>query len=659
MLEKLSELLTQFHFTQPFWLVALLPLMFFYWLIRQKKASGSGWNKVIDAHLLPVLIKNNPSKVGKSFSMLLMVAWLMSVLALANPTWEKQIMPVFQTNTARVIVLDLSRSMEIADITPSRLTRARFKVEDILAKDEEGQTGLVVFAGDAFTVTPLTRDADTIRSLLKSLTPSIMPIQGSRADLGLLKAGELLEQAGVQHAQIIVIADGAEAPAAFDAADKLNKKGHTVSVLSVGTKNGAPIPKVRDGDGKPIIVGMEEEVLKEIATIGGGRYRSLSSNSADIDDLLSLSKLGGGDKIDKNNDLQSTDWKSEGPWLVLLILPLAALAFRRGWLLSVGLVVIILGQPKPALASVWDSLWMRQDQQADLAFEAGDYEQAQQLSEAPLRRGSAAYKQGDFEQALNDFAQVESADGAYNKGNALAKLNKFEEAIKAYDQALKQQPDMQDAKENKAHIEALLKKQQEQKKQDQQQDKNQEQKDSEDQENKDNKDQQDQQDSESKDKNEGQSSDKEKSGKDKDKESEESKENQFANANDPEKKNEEEKSDVEKSDVEKSQEEKQKEQDAEQQEKKDGKESEEQQQIAKAAEDKEKKEGKGGKEGNEESETDKATASAEELSKEEKVAAEQWLRRIPDDPGGLLKRKFKYQYKRRGQRAGTGGQRPW
>ena len=421
--------------------------------------------------------------------------------------------------------------------------------------------------------------------------------------------------------------------------------------MSIGTKKGAPIPKVRDRDGKPIIVGMEEDVLKEIANIGGGRYSSLSSNSADIDNLLSLSKLGDGNKTEKNNDLQSKDWKSEGPWLVLLLLPLAALAFRRGWLLSVGLVVIALGQPQPAFASVWDSLWKRQDQQADLAFEAGNYEQAQQLSEAPLRRGSAAYKKGDYEQALNDFSQVEGADGAYNKGNALANLNKFEEAVNAYDQALKQQPDMQDAKDNKAKVEELLKKQQEQNKQ---QDKNQDQQDSQDQENKDknqekdNKDQQDQQSSESKDKKEGQPSDKEKSEKDKD--GEQSKENQFANANDQEKKNEEEKSE----------EEKQKEQDAQQQDKEDGEESEEEkQQIAKAGEDEQNKEESKDSKANEESATGKATVSAEELNKEEKVAAEQWLRRIPDDPGGLLKRKFKYQYRRRGQKAGTGGQRPW
>ena len=120
MLENLSEFFTQFHFTQPLWLVAFIPLVFIYGLIRQKKASGSGWSKVIDAHLLPVLIKNNQGKVGKSFSILLIIAWVISVLALANPTWEMRTMPVFQTNTARVIVLDLSRSMEIADIKPSR-----------------------------------------------------------------------------------------------------------------------------------------------------------------------------------------------------------------------------------------------------------------------------------------------------------------------------------------------------------------------------------------------------------------------------------------------------------------------------------------------------------------------------------------------------------
>ena len=138
--------------------------------------------------LLPLLLDDQKTQRSRIPLWLLSLGWLLAVLALADPAWEQQPQPLRQTGTSRVIVLDLSRSMLAPDLKPSRLVRARFKVEDILAHDAEGQTGLVVFAGDAFTVSPLTRDADTIRAQLRALDPSIMPSQGSRADLGLLKA---------------------------------------------------------------------------------------------------------------------------------------------------------------------------------------------------------------------------------------------------------------------------------------------------------------------------------------------------------------------------------------------------------------------------------------------------------------------------------------
>lgn len=654
------ESLSLFHLVEPLWLLALVPLLLIYLYLKKQRTSGSGWSKIIDAHLLPVLITKQRGQSSRSFPSLirlLMLAWLISVVALANPVWQKKPIPIFQTNSARVVVLDLSRSMLIKDLKPSRLARARFKVEDILEKEEEGQIGLVVFAGDAFTVTPLTRDVDTISAMLPSLHPMMMPVQGSRADLGLLKAGELLSQAGVRQAQIILIADGAE-DSALDATQTLRQQGYSVSVLSIGTKEGASIPNVRDREGNSIVVGMEEAILKEIAKVGGGQYSRLRSGNQDVDSLLSLqanSDNSLGDNIQNNNDQQSQGWVSEGPWLVLLLLPLAALAFRRGWLLSVGLLVITLGQPQPVRASIWDSLWDRQDQQADLALKSGDFDKAQHLAESPLRKGSAAYKKGDYKQALNEFSQLNNADGLYNKGNTLAYLNKLPEAIKAYDEALKLRPDMADAKANKAKLEELLKKEKEKKKEkgkgdnkDKDKDKDKDKKDQKD------KDSEGEQDSEDK-KGDKQQEDSKQSGKDNqddkkdaekndssEQDKKESDENQFAKANEDKDK------DKDKKEEEKGESSQQQEKESQEQE---AKEEEEATANGKKTDEKDKKEA--------ENKASQAAVKADELNKEEKLSAEQWLRRIPEDPGGLLKRKFRYQYNRRNQQPGTGGQRPW
>ena len=709
MFEQLGSALSQFHFLQPAWLLALIPLALIYWLVVHKKTAHSDWDKVIDAHLLQVLLAKSETKKAKSLSALLMLAWLIAVLALANPVWEKKAIPVFQTNTARVIVLDLSRSMNIADIKPSRLERAKFKIKDILARQEEGQTGLVVFAGDAFIVTPLTRDADTINSLLAALKTEIMPVQGSRVDLGLLKAKELLQQAGVAKGQVLLIADGARKATSLLAVEALRDNGHRVSVLGVGTQQGGPIPNVRGRDSKPIIVPLQKKLLQQIAEQGGGQYRDLSTSSADIDHLLaslSTASSQGANKVE-GIDNSSNDWQAQGPLLVLLLLPLAAIAFRKGWLLTVGLIVITLGQPQPVMASVWDSLWKRQDQLADQALQAGDYEQAEVLAEDPLRRGSAAFKKGDYEKALSDFSEAQGVDAAYNKGNALAKLKKYEDAIKAYDEALKQQPDMQDATNNRAMVQALLDKKKEQEKQQQQsksedKNKNKEQDKKKDQ-NKDQQQDQNQQDSKENSQQGGDKKDQEqqeqgkqgqekqdqqnkegnnKEGEEGKKESEQSsEENQFAKANEEKDKEREKKGEEKEAEKAKQLEELAKQADenqnkkaeeggdkdktasVEQVGKKEGEQSKDNDKEAKEDEAKviaEQQQGdKKDAEASQEQEKAEHQAMAEALSKEEKIAAEQWLRRIEDDPGELLKRKFRYQYKRRRQSAGSGDSQPW
>ena len=185
-----------FHFLQPDWFYLLIPLAgIILFLLKPVSGSSNPWLKVIDKDLLPWLKVKSAGSNSRHFAWLLAAGWIIAVIALANPVWEKLPQPVFQTDQARVIVLDLSLSMNSTDFKPTRIERARFKVSDILALKQEGVIGLVVFAGDAFVVSPLTRDAETIASQLQALKPGIMPVQGSRADLGLLKAAELLKQA--------------------------------------------------------------------------------------------------------------------------------------------------------------------------------------------------------------------------------------------------------------------------------------------------------------------------------------------------------------------------------------------------------------------------------------------------------------------------------
>jgi len=690
-------MLEQFHFTQPLWLFALIPLLLLLRLGFNAASSSKAWDKIIDPNLLPVLLKGKQSGSGRFAKSLLALGWMIAVVALADPVWEKIPRPIFQTNAARVIVLDLSNSMLVDDLKPNRLARAKFKIEDILSMDEEGQTGLVLFAGDAFTASPLTRDVETIRSLLKILTPQLMPAQGSRADLGLVKAHELFKQSGIANGQVLLIADGvSKSAAAIDAVKDLKKDGHTVSVLGVGTEAGG---ELRFRINQNVSVKLEADKLAEIAKQGGGKYHLISTSSADLSQVL-IAHEAGNDATEntlQEQDINNEEWYSTGPLIILLLLPLAALAFRRGWLLNIAFVAIsggVLLQPQPVMAFSLDDLWttlsQNKEQQADAALRTQQYEKASKLSQEPLRRGTADYKQGKFEEALKSFKKAEGADARYNEGNSLAKLKKYEEAVKSYEQALSLNPDMEDAKENKKAIEDLLKKQKEQNNSE-----NQSKQDSKDnqQENSDSdsksKDKKDQQNSEGKEgENKGEqgeeSSEKSQSGEDQqeskqksDKSSEDNKQkendkNQFSDANkaldekqdkeeqapDSESKQQDNADDEKKPGQEGNQsgEKKDEQMSADQDAKKDGEQSTPEE--AESVVEQEKAQKELDEEAKQAALKQSGEKKADDLTEEEKMAAEQWLRRIPDDPGGLLRRKFRSQYQQRRGNADNSEQ-PW
>ena len=611
----------QFHFLQPIWFLGLVPMALLLWWLPRASYNDSSWQRACESHLLPYLL-NKPVQAFSQLPMLLLAAgWMLAVFALADPAWHKQPQPVYRSQDAAVVVLDLSRSMLSSDLAPSRLERARYKVADILKRRDEGQTGLVVFAGDAFTVSPLTSDNSTIQSLLKPLHPDLMPVQGSRADLGIHQASELLRQAGISRGEILLVTDGYSDARALDLAAEMNREGYRLSVLGAGGEQPAPIPDgqgsfMRDNKGDLVMPALDNKQLQRLANAGGGNYSRLTANDNDLARVLVTQAPGLDTELEKSE--QASDvWQSQGPWLVLVLLPLAALAFRRGWLLTLPLLVvtILFSLPQPAMASAWDDLWQRRDQQANKALQAGDLESARQLAEHPLRRGEAAYRAGDYENALTSFSDNKSPQGNYNRGNTLAQLGQYEEAIAAYDEALAVNPDMADAAHNKAELEKLLQQQQQQEQQ-QEQEQEQEQE---------------------------QGENNQEQG-----ESRQADENQTGDAaEDP--------TDSQQADNTSEQEQSDNDTDAEQQaQQSDGDQenasdsvdqpvTSDQQHEAETPVDK----------------TATADTQADTASSEQQQADERWLRRIPDDPGGLLRRKFLYQYSQRDAQQSGAARQAW
>ncbi len=585
--------LTEFHFIRPYWLIAVIPYFAIMILMLRNKLGRGNWASVCDAALLPYLLQEKEVNQSRWLMTTGAIATLLVIIALAGPTWERLPAPVFRNDSALVIALDLSRSMDAEDIKPSRLIRARYKIADILKKRKDGQTALLVYAGDAFTVTPLTDDVQTIDSQLEALNTNIMPSQGSNTVAVLNKAVDLFKQSGLQKGQIILITDEVNVDETLATAKALDD--YTLSILGVGTVDGAPIAAseggfLKDEQGTIVVAKLNENELIKLAQAGNGIYHAITADDTDIQSLLAT--------IDKPTQLQGKEnqnvlldlWSDKGPWLLLPVLPLAALMFRKG-LFCIALL-LILPLPKNSYAFEWQDLWKTKNQQAQQAYNDNQFEQAAQLFENPDWKAAAQYKAGNYEKALEALKDSQSANTSYNQGNALAQSGHLEEAVKAYEKALAAHPGDEDTLYNKDLVEKELKKQQQEKKQ---QDKQDQQKDDKQQSSKENSQQnQDKQDEKEK----SEQSDEQKNAEDKSEqkpsESEEPSEQQQANK--PEEKKQEE-----------------------------AKKAEQAKQQEQNKEDKPP-----------EQKSDAATAKEQPMD-ETKQANEQWLKRIPDDPAGSTK----------------------
>lgn len=576
-----------FHFIRPYCLLAFIPAIVLMTLTVKNTLSSGEWAEVCDAELLPFILEDKNSSQSYWVLSALSAAVFLSIIALAGPTWERLETPAFRNDAALVIALDLSQTMNATDIKPSRLIRARYKIADILRQRKDGLTALVVYSADAFTVTPLTNDVATIESQLSALESSLMPRQGKDTESALALAVKLLQQAGQKQGNIFLITDGV----------KQNEKGlakelasYSVSVLGVGTAEGGPVKLSRGGflkdkAGNIIVPKLKVAGLASLASASGGSYSTITSDDSDIKKMLSSLDRPVSDKADNENSGLVEEWSDNGVWLLFLVLPLAALGFRKGLLILC--FSLILPFPETSYAVEWKDLWLTKDQQAEQLFKENKFEQAAEQFDSIQWKAAAQYKAEKYQQAAEQLEQIETADSFYNQGNSFAKLGQLGKAKEAYEKSLKLNPDDEDAQYNLRLVQEAQK--ESEPKGDQKQEKQ----------------QQSEQQSDNSEGGSQQADEKQSDGEqDPGAPSKQPNEKQSDEQKEP---SDEEESLPEQTDL-------------------DSKPTE----------------------NNETSDEQQATTAS--LSDEEQQAAEQWLNRIQDDPAGLLKRKFKYQYGQRQQR---------
>ncbi|WP_261844360.1 VWA domain-containing protein [Aliamphritea ceti] len=651
-------MLAEFHFIRPLWLL-LLPvipaLLFGLWQIQSARVS---WQTLIAPGLRDYLIDGQSGRLSTRVFVALGIGWLLGILALAGPAWERLPQPVYQTGDAMVIVMDLSPSMMARDVAPSRLERMRYKLTDLIKARDEGMTALVVYAGDSHVLAPLSDDQQTLLALLPGLSPAIMPIQGSHTEEAVALALELLRQDKRQQGSLVLLTDGVTAQAASAIGQLFNElpagTDFTLSVMGIGTAEGAPIPLAegfaKDAAGKIVVARLDAGRLSKLATDTGGIYTPMRLDNSDIEGLITAASdflpTDTDDSHTKALEQTFDQWQEAGSWLVLLMLPLAALAFRRGWLLTVLFVLALpVAQSPPVYAaevaedkvgSRWQSLWQTQDQQAAEALTQGDNATAAELFQHPDWQATARYRNGDFTAAAEQFAAAGDAEGLYNSGNALAKAGKLNEALDAYKQVLEQQPQHEDAQANKDLIEELIKQQQNQQSQsqqsDSQQDQSQQDKSPEDQ-NKQGQNQQDQN-------QQGQNQ-----------------QDQNQQGQNQQDQNQQGQSESDNSESEQSQSEQSQQDQAEQlrqqleqqqQEALDKQQAQAEQQADSAEE---------GSQDEQQSAAQQVTQSQPEQTDEE-AALQKWLGQLPEDPTGLLRNKFDYEYQKKRQAYQNGDWQP-
>ncbi|MDI7863109.1 VWA domain-containing protein [Rhizobiaceae bacterium n13] len=462
-------MIADFHFLRPWWLLAVIAAALLVWQLGRQSDMRARWRNLIAPNLLDHLLIDRGRTGGLRPVHLIGAILALSGIAAAGPTWERERPPFVEDTAPLAIAIDLGQTMNATDISPSRVERAKLKVQDILARRQGARTALFAYAGSAHMVLPLTDDAQLVATYLAALSPALMPIEGKDT----AKALEAVEAALADETvpgTILFMTDGVER-GAFPAFTGYGGR-NDLMVLGMGTPEGGPVRTgsgeyLTDSTGARVQARLDVDALKELQSSSSAQVATVTLDDGDVDWIVRRIQTAFAQKSEEG----LTRWRDFGWYLTIPIALLTALTFRRGakihWL-GLAVLVVSLGGTIRAEAADFADLWRTPDQQGRRAFERGDYAAAADQFAEPAWRGAALYRAGRFQDAIDAFAQSNTAESYYNQGNALMHLDKPEEAIAAYQQALKARPDWTEAKANLALAERRKKENDEKEEEEQQ-----------------------------------------------------------------------------------------------------------------------------------------------------------------------------------------------
>lgn len=463
--------LADFHFLRPLWLWGLVPAGLLVWVVGWRDNVRRRWRGSIAPHLLDALVVERQRRWRVRPVHLTATLIALGAVALAGPAWEQERPPFVEDKAPLAVAIDLSRTMDAVDVSPTRLERAKLKVHALLAQRQGGRTALYAYAGSTHLVLPLTDDARLLQTFVDALQTAIMPVAGRDTVLALKRIDQDLAKEDVP-GTILFLTDGVE-PAATAAFRAQVQSGRSQPlILAIGTEQGGPLRSGASGfaegrDGQRLFARLDVAALhqlKEDADV------PLATITPDSDDDVEWVQRRVQSHLAQKQAESAARWKDAGWWLTIPIVFLSASWFRKGWTVR-WVSVLVLGMalqiaPGPAQAESifamamhrWHfiDLWLTPDQQGRQAFEHGDFAKAAQHFEDPMWRGIALYRAGHYAEAEQSFALVDSPESDYSQGNALARQGSFQAAVARYEQALKRRPGWTNAQANLKLVRALI-----------------------------------------------------------------------------------------------------------------------------------------------------------------------------------------------------------
>ncbi len=293
---------TGFHFAQPAWLwglLAILPVAV--WLVRSAARAARGpIHRYADPHLLPHLTGTRDLETNERWGRFVRwsLLWTLLLLAMAGPRWDATDVRLFHPGNNLLVLLDISRSMQVDDVTPTRLGRARQELQDLIVSNRTVRLGLIAFASVPHVLSPVTEDTHTILNALPALSTDLASLQGSRLGIALDRAETLLAGLPPDSARsILLISDGDfDEPGLLERIRKLADSGIRLQVLGIGTPDGGRVPGPRgawilDRAGAPVVSVLNEPLLRQLAETGQGVYRRADYRGGDTAAILKSAQV--------------------------------------------------------------------------------------------------------------------------------------------------------------------------------------------------------------------------------------------------------------------------------------------------------------------------------------------------------------------------------